>query len=167
MSWRGSCTIDTLIMQVTWLFLVFLVGTQARGDGGTETEEAVNGLTALTSQLNISLPNPEPRNKGCSLRTTKRLWQPIPLLVNTLITGRNWDCCQRKLTSCLQSVLEIYGLRNWQWWCRSPELHHLVLAWSVFIARLQMLLTLVCCSRLSESSCLELQDERQKTQCPG
>lgn len=51
-------------MQVTGQFLVFLVGTQARRDGETET---VDGLTALTSQLNISLPNPEPWNKGHSL----------------------------------------------------------------------------------------------------
>jgi len=47
-------------MQVTGLFSLLPVRTQARGDGEIQTEAAVNGLTPLINQLNISLPNPEP-----------------------------------------------------------------------------------------------------------
>ena len=60
LTWSRSCLVGTLIMQVTGLFSLLPVCTQARGDGEIQTEEVVNGLTALSNQLNISPPNPEP-----------------------------------------------------------------------------------------------------------
>ena len=51
-------------MQVTGLFLLLPVCTQARGDGEIQREEVVCGLTALTNQLNISHQTQSPETRA-------------------------------------------------------------------------------------------------------
>lgn len=50
-----------LLMQVTGMFSVLSVCTQGRGEGESQTEEAVSGMTALTNSLSIHPPNPKAR----------------------------------------------------------------------------------------------------------
>lgn len=44
-----SCLVDRLLMQVTGMFSLLSVCTQGRGDGDSQREEVVSGMTALTN----------------------------------------------------------------------------------------------------------------------
>lgn len=49
LGWSRSCLVDMLLMQVTGMFSLPSVCTQGRGDGESQTEEDVSGVTALTN----------------------------------------------------------------------------------------------------------------------